>query len=459
MGITRSSCRMPRAMNVVINTHYCQVTMKLKYCWEKSKTGPLYYRRTYPKDIREILLQRGEQVGRFRVESLGTRDVGKVTKLIAALAKKDDIEWERLRNGMHPESRFEAGLAYLERFHLTENRELTIEEEVHEDLFYDSLRTLVPEDECVNDHLNEAQLAALDIRQGRYRPTLSDAKAEYLRTRPSSDRKKMNTVNNAFDLVSKYVGDAFIQDIKRKDVAHIIDLCLAEGKKTGTINRLLGTVRTAVKELLHHHELDGKVRNPFREYKIPDRGKDVEKRQTLSVEQQLRLRSYVEGESGITSNILGLILDTGMRIGEAAGLRVEDVVLHVPVPYVAIVPFENRTLKTEASIRKVPLVGISLVAARRAVNESVGEFLFHRYGSSAKVKNDAASQTVNKALKKLDCLTVHSLRHTMSYRLKSANVAEPRIDEILGWSRKSMSAYYGGQSALEAMREDMLKTL
>ena len=442
-----------------IYTPYFQATLKMKYRWKKSEGGLLYYRRPYPKDVKEILAKRGIKVGKNHVKSLGTRDEVKAAKLIVAFAKQDDLEWDRLRNGLHSESRYEAGLAVLREYELSDKRVKTDEDAINEDFFFESMAELVPEEGSLEHHLDEAQLAAIQIRQKRYRPTIGDAKSEYLRTRPSPTRKQINTVNNAFDLVTKHVGDAYIEDVSRRDVASIIEQCLLEEKKTGTINRLLGVVRTAVKEVLFHHELDGDVRNPFTEYKIPDRGKDVEKRETLTEEQQQSLRNYIGSKGGVTANILGLVLDTGMRIGEVAGLRVKDVVLDVPVPYVEVVPFEKRTLKTEASIRKVPLVGVSLLAAQRAVEDSVGDFLFHRYGSSAKVKNDAASQAVNKTLKKLDCLTAHSLRHTMSYRLKSANVPEPRIAEILGWSRQSMSAYYGGQSALEAMREDMLKTL
>ena len=79
--------------------------------------------------------------------------------------------------------------------------------------------------------------------------------------------------------------------------------------------------------------------------------------------------------------------------------------------------------------------------------------------SEVGVKNDAASAEMRKVTGRLGCETPHWLRHTMRTRLRNANVPDPRINEIGGWARQSISEGYGVQTALELMQEDLEKSL
>ena len=63
--------------------------------------------------------------------------------------------------------------------------------------------------------------------------------------------------------------------------------------------------------------------------------------------------------------LIALILDTGMRLAEAAGLHVDDIMPDEDIPYVDIKPHPWRSLKTKGSQRQVPLVGASLWGAQR----------------------------------------------------------------------------------------------
>ena len=63
--------------------------------------------------------------------------------------------------------------------------------------------------------------------------------------------------------------------------------------------------------------------------------------------------------------LIALISDTGMRLSEAAGLLKDDLMVNESLPYVDIKPHSWRSLKTKSSIRKVPLVGASLLSAKR----------------------------------------------------------------------------------------------
>ena len=58
--------------------------------------------------------------------------------------------------------------------------------------------------------------------------------------------------------------------------------------------------------------------------------------------------------------LIALLSDTGMRLSEALGLKIEDLHLEDTIPYVTITANSARKLKTKSSAREIPLVGASL---------------------------------------------------------------------------------------------------
>ncbi len=97
--------------------------------------------------------------------------------------------------------------------------------------------------------------------------------------------------------------------------------------------------------------------------------------------------------------LVALIGDTGMRLSEAAGLAIEDILLNEEIPYVDIKQHPWRRLKTSSSQRKLPLVGCSLWAAQQAVNASTSPYLFPSYCDGVTTHSNSASAALNKWLK------------------------------------------------------------
>ena len=85
-----------------------------------------------------------------------------------------------------------------------------------------------------------------------------------------------------------------------------------------------------------------------------------------------------------------------MRLSEAVGLLKEDVYIDVAIPYVEIKPHPWRRLKTAGSHRKVPLVGVSLWAVRRAHGANNSAFLFPKYCDEKQCHSNSASAGLNK---------------------------------------------------------------
>ena len=143
-------------------------------------------------------------------------------------------------------------------------------------------------------------------------------------------------------------------------------------------------------------------------------------------------------------HLLAMLLDTGMRLSEAAGLHVGDIHLEHEFPYVEIRPNEARRLKTSNSKRIIPLVGDLLWAAKQVTATQEG-YCFPRYARDGYCNGNSASAALGKWMKSY-CeagATVHGIRHAFRDRLRAAEAPVDLIDQLGGWSHKSVGEMYG----------------
>ena len=125
-----------------------------------------------------------------------------------------------------------------------------------------------------------------------------------------------------------------------------------------------------------------------------------------------------------------------MRLSEAAGLSTDDVYFDEEVPYVGIKPNPWGRLKTAGSQRRIPLVDMSLWAARRAYEAINSHLLFPRYCDDKECHSNSARAALNKWLKQVagPDYVIHSFRHSMRDRLHAVNCPSDMIDQIGEWS-------------------------
>ncbi|WP_312414185.1 tyrosine-type recombinase/integrase [Shinella sp.] len=126
-------------------------------------------------------------------------------------------------------------------------------------------------------------------------------------------------------------------------------------------------------------------------------------------------------------HIIYIMAETGMRLGEVCNLRRQDIRLDDDVPHVEVAERTDRRQKTDYSIRRVPLVGIALWAAKQHPNG------FPRYADKA----DSASAIINKILAKnglrpTEKHTVYSLRHTFQDRIENADASDRMQADLMG---------------------------
>ena len=143
--------------------------------------------------------------------------------------------------------------------------------------------------------------------------------------------------------------------------------------------------------------------------------------------------------------LVAIIFDTGMRLSEAAGLMLSDLHLDAETPHIHLVPHPHRRLKTASSERKIPLIGLSLWAAKRLKQHSTSLYCFPRYTNSERCISNSASAAINKWIKTVGGSNdvIHGLRHSFRDRLRAVEAPTDMIDQLGGWALKSVGQGYG----------------
>ena len=157
--------------------------------------------------------------------------------------------------------------------------------------------------------------------------------------------------------------------------------------------------------------------------------------------------------------LVALISDSGMRLSEAVGLLVDDIVLDADQPHINLTIHPHRRLKTDASERIIPLVGCSLWAARRIKENTRGRFCFPRYCDDSNCNSNSASAAINKWIKTIVGSegVIHGLRHGFRDRLRAVEAPVDMIDQLGGWSLRSVGQGYGDGYPLALLHSWMEK--
>lgn len=267
--------------------------------------------------------------------------------------------------------------------------------------------------------------------------------------------KYKNPRNAAVANFIQVVGDLKVADIQRSHVLQFRNWFLDRiGKKEisgDTANKQM----RHIKDILHTVALDSEISKDFNHLFAETRvRRDTNSRPSFEV-------SYVQEtllNSGALSRLnddaqalVHMMADTGARESEILGLEPCDFFMEDEVPYIWIRENEIRALKTKWSDRKIPLVGVSLKAARRIARTGITRY---------RMNPDTASASINKylrenKLKPTPKHTLYSLRHTFKDRLRDARAPTEVIDELMG--HKTPGPKYGRGHLLEEKHEWLKK--
>ena len=222
---------------------------------------------------------------------------------------------------------------------------------------------------------------------------------------------------------------------------------LDRGLVSSTVKRVFAIIRAIINLSIQEYGLSCK--NAFARTYIPDL-EDSIKRQPIPIDVIRAIQKECMKINDPNRWLIALISDTGMRLSEALGLRIEDLHIESNIPYVNIEPNSARTLKTKSSKRQIPLVGSSFWAAQQILKNVKNEFAFPHYTIKDYCYTNSASAALNKWLKSRvpDHCVIHSFRHSMRDRLREINCPTEMIDQIGGWSVKKVGSFYGNGYSL-----------
>ena len=282
-------------------------------------------------------------------------------------------------------------------------------------------------------------------------PDINEALELYLSTK-GHDKGKLffSHTRRAIGYVVSALGVRNLDQYSGADAAKFRDWLKDKGLKSSSIQRNFSTVKAVLN--LTINELGLQCNNAFSGVYLASTQSN-DKRRPVSADNIQRLQTVCLKLDDDIRHLVALISDTGLRLSEAAGLMCDDLVIDHPFPHVIIKPHPHRSLKTVSSQRLVPLVGISLWAAKRIINSTNSSYCFPRYTSSLQTNSNSASAAINKWLKVVagKDAVIHGLRHSFRDRLRAVNTPTEVIDQLGGWSLKTVGQSYGDGYQLDVL--------
>ena len=295
-----------------------------------------------------------------------------------------------------------------------------------------------------NDEANDATLR------------LSEACELYLRLKGiGKDKVFIRTANRNTQYVTKLLGDRPISSYSSNEAAQFRDWCIGQGMGIKTVKRVFASVRAIINLAISEEGFD--CSNAFAKTYFPD-DDNAQSRQPISMQDIKKVQSLCKDIDDEMRWLIALISDTGMRLGEVAGLLKEDIKVNEPIPHIDLKPHPWRTLKTKGSQRLIPLTKEALWASKRlleANNDSI--FAFPRYCDERSCKANSASGGLNKWLHQYvpDNCVIHSFRHSLRDRLRAVECPSDIVDAIGGWKTSGVGHGYGNGYPLEVLQRWM----
>ena len=290
-------------------------------------------------------------------------------------------------------------------------------------------------------------------------PLLSIAMDVYIETK-GRDRSSTfeQTTKRSIGYMLQLHGDRPIDAYTRSEVNGFRDSLDARGLNPASVKRIFSTVRAVVNFAARE-----------KGFEEPKAFSGVYLGEAATTSQSTRNPIPTEDLQRVQDNcrklddeprwLIALLSDTGLRLSEAVGLVVDDVVLDSDNPHILIRTHPWRRLKTKGSERTVPLVGASLWGVHQAVKAASTKYLFPKYCSKDGCKSNSASAALNKWLapRVPEKCVVHSFRHSMRDRLRAVECPTDIVDRIGGWSLTGVGESYGNGYPVSVLSSWMTK--
>ena len=319
------------------------------------------------------------------------------------------------------------------------------------DLYWSSLRT-----EIFGELFCGKDLKKVKVSIHGETVTIMDALHLYLELKGIDKGERFKRyAYRSINFLIKVSGNKFLHQFSRQDANMFRDTLVKRGLVLGSVKRNFQTVSAIFNLALREKGME--ILNPFSNM-IFGKVKEGSKRLPIPIAEIRLIQNECYKKDDDIRWLIALLSDTGMRLAEACGLLIEDLIVDADIPHLVIRPHLWRLLKTEASQRKIPLVGASLWAAKRLIENKTNDLAFPRYCSSSHCKADYASSALNKWLRPMvskGCV-IHSFRHSFRDRLRNVDCPSEMVDQLGGWSSVGVGYKYGKGYDLRLKKKYMI---
>jgi integrase len=215
-------------------------------------------------------------------------------------------------------------------------------------------------------------------------------------------------------------------------------------------NRDLGNLRKLYRRYFEHIGEEDR-QNPFRNLRFSDaKLEDTKPFSNDWVQTRILEPNILKGLNREAALLCFALIETGCRPSELSNILPENICLDTDVPHIRIRSTKERQLKSKASIRDIPLVGVSLEAMKLARNG------FPHY----RERGYLLSQSLMKAFKarKLmpsDNHRIYSFRHSFESRMLETGIDFGLRCTLMG--HRNPRPEYGDGGSLTYRRDEMLK--
>jgi len=218
-------------------------------------------------------------------------------------------------------------------------------------------------------------------------------------------------------------GKRDLEEIERADLEAFIEYEQDRGLRISTVRTRLACVIAFLHFLMEQDLISGSLLKRRIQLKLPDvlprAMNPADVRKLLSVIDDLRDRALIL-----------ILLRTGMRIGEALGLRLND--LDIPDRKVHLFEGEKNSMGRVVYLSDDVLFALKLWLRRRDQNK---EFVFYGQGNKRLCYSAGRSRFMTylkKAGLEQKGYTVHCLRHTFASELLNAGMRLECLQQLLG---------------------------
>ncbi len=267
-------------------------------------------------------------------------------------------------------------------------------------------------------------------------------------------KSKLRAINNFI----KIVGDIHMDSLDRTHArkfynwwgTRLLPKDGRQGLNPNSANRDLGNLRKLYREYWEYEGQEER-QNPFRKLRFKD--KNITETPPFPdkwVQSKILRPNVFDGLNDEARLLVYGLIETGCRPSEVANLLPENICLNHEVPHIRIKPHMERELKSMASNRVIPLVGISLEAFKKAP-----EGFPHYRDKSALLSASLMKAFRVRGLMPSGEHKIYSFRHSFEKRMLEAGLDYGLRCLLMG--HKNNRPSYGDGGSLEYRRNELLK--